>query len=170
MKISLNIKLGFAAGIINCIAWYIFSKKFGYYSLSVDEMRYFVSLFLLLFGIFISIYYRRKQLSGYINFKEALKSGILYSIPLALLLAIFNYVYYKYIAVDAVDYFVNEAKNTMTKSGLKEVDINKTLEVVKTYFGAFRIFMSTIIMGLIFSVLASAILRKKKPAMPFSEN
>ena len=170
MKIPFHIKLGIVAGIINIIAWYIFSVKFGYYSLHVDQMRYFVSLFLLFVGTFVVVFYQRKQQSGYINFKDALKSGILYTIPVALLLGIFNYIYYKYIAIDSVDYFINEDKNTMLKNGMKEVEVTKTLEVVKTYFGSFRIFMSTIIMGLIFSLLASAILRRKRPAMPFSEN
>ena len=33
MKLGLNVKLGIVAGLINCIAWFAFSKALGYYNL-----------------------------------------------------------------------------------------------------------------------------------------
>ena len=75
MKLPLNVKLGIAGGILNCIAWFAFSKVFGYYTISVDQYRYYVTLLLLLAGVFVSVYYERKEFGGYIEFKEALKSA-----------------------------------------------------------------------------------------------
>ncbi len=170
MKLSLNVKLGIVAGLINCIAWYAFARIFGYYTIAVDQYRYYVTLLLLLTGIFISIYFERKNLNGYIHFKEGLKTGFLYTIVLALFLGVFNFLYYKFIAVDAIDYFLNEARKTMQEGKVKEEDIGKNLEVIRSYFGAFRMFMSTVIMGVILSLLSSAIFRRKAPAETFSEN
>ena len=170
MKISLNIKFGVVAGIINCIVWYCIAKSLNYYSFSVEQYRYYSTLLLLLVGIFISIYFERKGKGGFIEFKEAVKSGILYSILLSLLLAIFNYVYYTFLIPDAVDYFVSEAKKSMIEGKLKEEDIAKSLEVVKSYFGSFRMFMSTLILGIIFSLIAGGIFRKKNPLPTFSAN
>ena len=170
MKLPLNVKLGIAAGLLNCLAWFIFSKIFGYYTVSVDQYRYYVTLLFLLIGIFISVYYERKNGGGYIEFRDALKSGFLYTLVLGAFLGIFNFIYYKFIAVDAVDFFLSEARKKMQEGNVKEEDIGKNLEVIKSYFGSFRMLMSTVIMGVIMSLLASSIFRKKKPVVPFSEN
>ena len=163
MKITLNIKLGIAAGIINCVVWYLIAKSLGYYSFTIEQYRYFATLILLLFGITISIYFERKNKNGFIEFKDAVKSGIVYSLVLCVILAIFNYIYYKYMVPDAVEYFASEVKKTMVAAKAKEEDITKNLETVKSYFGSFRMFMSTLILGILLSLIAGAILRKKNP-------
>ncbi len=169
MKISLGIKLGVIAGIVNCIAWYGIAKSLNYYSFSVEQYRYYTTLLLLLLGITISIYFERKNKGGFIEFKDAAKCGILYSIGISLILAVFNYVYYTFLIPDAVDYFVSEARSSMLEGKIKEENIVKSLEVVKSYFNSFRMFMSTLIMGVIVSLIGGAILRKKNPHA-FSEN
>jgi hypothetical protein len=163
MKITLNIKLGLAAGTLNCAAWYAFYRLFSPYSFDVDRYRYFVTLLLLLIGIFTSVYYDRIGRNGFIDFKDAVKTGILYTLVLGSMLAIFNAVYYKFIATDAVDYFVSEARKAMTEQKLSESDITKNLEVVNSYFGSMRMMMSTVIMGVLLSLLTGAIFRKKDP-------
>ncbi len=167
MKIGLNIKLGILAGVINCAAWYGFAKSLGYYSINIEQYRYYVTLLLLLFGIFASVFFTRKSAAGFIDFKVAVKCGIIYAITLALSLAIFNYFYYKYIAVDAVDYFLADARKLMETDKVKEEDIAKYLETLKSYFGFFRMFMSTLLMGVIISLLSGAVLRKKRAIIEF---
>jgi hypothetical protein len=170
MKITLNVKLAVAAGLINCIAWYAFAKSLGYYSLNIEQYRYYVTLFLLFSGIFMSVLFERKSSGGFIDFKDAVKCGILYTIVLGIILAIFNFIYYKYIAVDAIDYFVSDARKLMEADKLKAEDITLNLDRIRSYFGSFRMFMSTLIMGTLVSLLAGAVLRKKRSILPFSEN
>ncbi len=163
MKIGLNVKLGFTAGIINCVAWYCFAMSLTFYSLNVEQYRYYVTLLLLLFGVFISVFLERKNKNGFLEFKNAVKYGIVYTLSLATILAIFNYIYYKYIATDAIDYFISDAKKSMALGGMKEEDIVKSLVNVKSYFGSFRVFMSTTILGILLSLLAGAIFQKRDP-------
>ncbi len=161
MKIGINVKLAIAAGLINCIAWYIIARSLNYYSFNVEQYRYYVTLLLLLIGIPVSIFYERKHNNGFIEFKDALKCGVLYSIVLSFSIALFSYTYYKFIVPDAISFFVSEAKKSMIESKVKEGDIPKNIELVISYFGSFRVFMSTLIIGLLMSLAASAILRKK---------
>jgi hypothetical protein len=169
MKINLGIKIGIVAGIINSIAWYVIANSLGYYSFAVEQYRYYVTLLLLLFGIAISVYFERKNKGGFIDFKDAAKSGVLYSIALSLILATFSSIYYKFIIPDAVDYFVSEARKSMIDGKVTEENIAKSIETVISYFGFFRMLMSTLIMGVILSLIAGALLRKKNP-QPFSAN
>ena len=90
MRIILPIKLALAAGIINCIAWFGVAKSLGYYSLNIGQYRYFITLFLLVLGVLISIYYERKKQSGFIEYKEAVKSGVIFSLVLAIIISVFS--------------------------------------------------------------------------------
>lgn len=163
MKITLNVKLGILAGIINCGIWYAVARSMNYYSFEIDRYRYYATMLLLLFGIFFSVFFAKKANNGFLEFKDGLRTGFLFTLVLGIILGIFNYVYYSFIAPDAVDFFLSEAKKTMLEAKLTEQEIPKQLEVVQSYFGSFRMMMSTVIMGTILSLLSAAIFRKKDP-------
>ena len=168
---SLNVKFGIGAGIINCIGWYAVSRSLTYYEVaSIDRYRIFITIALLVTGIFLSVFFQRKANNGFLDFKYAVKTGILYTLLLASLLAIFNYVYYKYIAPDAIDFYVSEAKKQVFSTNVKPAEILKFEEAVRSYFSSFKMFMSTVIMGVVISLIASGLLQKKTPVLPFSEN
>ncbi len=170
MKISLGIKLGIVAGIINCIAWYGFAKSLGFYSLSIYSYRYYLTLLLIIAGIFLSIFFERKKNLGFIEFKVAAKVGILFSLMLGGTLALFNVIYNYFIVNDAIDYFASEEKNAWLAHGKTA---EETSQYISQYyipsFGSFHVLMNTIIIGILFSFLLSAVLRKKNPH-PFNPN
>lgn len=171
MKIGLNVKLGIVAGLINCLIWYLVAKSFNFYSLSVDQYRYFATLILLVIGIFFSVYFERKNNNGFLEFKKGAKTGILFVLTLSIILGIFNYIYYKFIVPDAIDYFVSEAKKMMLIQKMPDADIAKNAEIIVSYFSPFRIAMSTTIIGVLLSLLSAAIFRKKNPnTIRLSEN
>ncbi|MGB3946875.1 MAG: DUF4199 domain-containing protein [Bacteroidia bacterium] len=169
MKISLSVKFAIIAGLINCAAWYMIAKSLNYYSFNIEHYRYYITLGLLLIGAPLSIYFERRNSGGFIEFRDALKAGVLYSILLSALIAIFNSIYYKFLVPDAIDYFVSEAKKSMALANVKEEDVPKNVELVISYFSSFRVLMSTFMIGLLLSLGASAIFRKKNP-QAFKEN
>jgi hypothetical protein len=172
MKSSLNIRFGIGAGLINCIAWYMLSRSMTYYEvISIDLYRLLFTVSLLIIGIFLSVFFERKANNGFLEFKYAFKTGILYAMLLALLLAIFNYVYYKFIAPDAIDYYISDQKKlALIAKQVKPEDFAKFEEAARSYFTSFRMFMTTVIMGVIISLIAAGLLQKKQPTLPFSEN
>ncbi|MFL5763356.1 MAG: DUF4199 domain-containing protein [Bacteroidia bacterium] len=163
MKITMNVKMGLAAGLIICGAWFSFYKSMGPYSWNIDMYRYFITLLSLLLGIFISVILERRSRGGFIEFKDALKCGVLYTIVVTIIICLFNSLYYHVIAVDAIDFFVADQKKQMIIAKLEEADMNRNLEYVRSYFGSFRLFGTTVFQGIIISLLAAAILRRKDP-------
>ncbi|HET6225999.1 MAG TPA: DUF4199 domain-containing protein, partial [Bacteroidia bacterium] len=121
---------------------------------------------------------QKKENKGFIPFKAALRTGVVYAIIVALGLAIFNFIYYKYIAPDAIEYYVSEAKNQIveamknrpTDKQLTAEDIRRFEEHIRSLFGSFTMFGTTFLEGLIISLIVAGILQKKEPKMPFSEN
>ncbi len=164
MRIILPIKLALAAGIINCIAWFGVAKSLGYYSLNIGQYRYFITLFLLVLGVLISIYYERKKQSGFIEYKEAVKSGVIFSLVLAIIISVFNYVYYKFIRSDVIDFFVSEEKKAWLANNRTLEETNKyIIEYYIPSYGFFHILMTTLFLGIIISLVSGALFRKKNP-------
>jgi hypothetical protein len=169
MKVGMNVKLAIVAGILNCIIWYFAARSVNF-TIEAENYRYIATLVLLLLGVFLSVYFERKENGGFLEFKQGLKAGLLYAIVLGAILGIFNYFYYSMIAPDVIPLFKSEQKKLMIAQKLSENDILKNLEVVDNYFGSFRMAMSTVIIGLILSLIAAATFRRKNPGLPFSAN
>lgn len=171
MKLPLNVKLGIAAGLVNCLVWYGSAKAVGFYSLEVYGYKFYTTLLLLLSGIFVSIYFERKSQKGFIEFKLAMKTGLLFSVILSVMLSVFSLIYHKLIVPDAIDFFVSEERKAWLAHNRTLEEVNKYLvEYYIPTFGAFHTLMTTIIWGILLTLLSSAILRKKNPMPPFSEN
>jgi uncharacterized membrane protein YhdT len=172
MKSSFNIIAGIIAGIINCIAWYALSRHFTYYNVaSVDAYRQAITVSLILMGVFLVVFFKRKEYNGFLQFKEGFKTGVLYTLMLGVCLAVFNYIYYKFIAPDAIEYYLSEQKKLLVATvKVKPEDLPKFEEMVRNAFSSFKMLMQTVLIGVIISLIAAGILQKKAPALPFSEN
>lgn len=172
MKRSLNIVLGVGVGIINCIFWYIQSKiKTCYEVDSIELNRLLFTIASLFIGIFLVVFIARKQNNGLLDFKDGFKAGITYALFLALILSIFHYCYYKFIAPDVIDYYVNDRMHLdLLAKKIKQEDVVKSEKDLRSYFTPFRMFMTTTMQGLIISLIAAGIFRKKGQKLPFSEN
>lgn len=170
MKIPLHVKLAIIAALLSCgISFYI-AHSMGYYSLSIYGYKFYSSIAILLIGIFLSVFFKRKS-DGHLSFKIGLKTGVLFSAFFSLLSAIYNFLYHKFIAPDVIDFFVSEERKAWLANNRTLEEVNKyLLEYYIPSFGSFHIFMTTLIWGIILSLLFSAIFRKKNAPLPFSEN
>jgi len=161
-NIGLNVKLGITAGLLICLIWFFAAKMQGYYSLMIYSYKFYSTLLFLLVGVFVVTLYERKQNGGAIDFKPAVKAALLYSIVIAAIITLFNLLYHSFIATDAVDYFASQEKQAWIAHGRTEAE---TAEYITKYyvpsFGSFHTFMTTIIWGVLFSLLAGAVSRKK---------
>lgn len=171
MKIEINVKLGIAFGLITCIVWYSVAKSLGFYSLDIYSYKFYTTLLLLFTGVFLSIFLTRKSQQGFIDFKQALKTGFLFALVMSAILCAFTYLYHKFIVPDAVDFFVSEERKAWLAHDRKLEEVNQYLvEYYIPTFGAFHTLMTSVVWGILISLLASAIFRRKNPAISDSEN
>jgi|GEM_PF-1677224 hypothetical protein len=164
-KSGLTIQIAIVAGVINCVAWYVFAKTIGFYEIDVYKYRNYVTLGVLITGIFLAVFLAKRKANGFIEFKDTVKTGLLYSIVLAVVLAIFNYIYYAFITPDTIEFFLSEAKNYMLKypEKFKAEDIPRYLEGEKGNFSSVKLIPPVLFFGLLVSLLIGAILQKKDP-------
>jgi hypothetical protein len=171
MKIALNVKLAVIAGILTILIWYVAARSLGFYSLSIYSYKFFTTLFFLLLGIFLSVFFERRNLGGYISFKAAVRTGLLFSLVFSLIIGLFNFLYHQFIAADAIDFFVSEERKAWLEHNRTVDEVNKYIvEYYIPSFGTFHTIMTTIIWGVILSLLAGAIFRRKNPNPAFGAN
>jgi len=169
MKISATTKLSVVFGIMSCLAWYLLAKSLGFYSVSVYLYRFFFILGFLLIGIFVSVFLEKRKNNGFIEFKQALKVGMLYAIVFAVVVAILIIFIMPLITPDTIDYFLSEAKKAAIAHHVKELEIPDILESEKKTFSSFRLVPPILFWGLIASLLAGAVLQKNDPNKRITE-
>lgn len=163
MKLSLNIKLGVVGGLIICLIWYFASKSLGFYTTDVFKVRNFSILILILLGVFIAIYAQKKKNNGFLEFKDALKTGVVFCFVLGIIVSVFNYVYFEFISPDTLDYFLsNERKEAIAHNATAE-QIKELESFYKAEKRPIRLLPSILFPGLIISLLAGALFQKKDP-------
>ncbi|MDF2436615.1 MAG: hypothetical protein K0Q95_991 [Bacteroidota bacterium] len=169
MKLSISITAGVIAGIILSATWYAMAKSMGFYEVKVYVYRNYLTFLLILIGVVSCILLTKRQNNGYLEFKEALKTGMLFSLVFAVIIACFNFLYYSVITPDTIDYFLSEAKNQMIADKIKEADFPKYLDRVRANYGSFRLIPPVLFWGLILSLITGALAKKKEPFV-FGEN
>lgn len=167
MKLHISIILGLIAGLIFSLSWYLMARSIGFYSVDVYIYIYFVKLGLILIGVFLSVILIKRKNGGFLEFKSALQTGMIYAVVFAVVVALFNFIYYRYISPDTLDFFVAEArKHGETVLKLKDADLTKFMDAERTRLDSFTVIILPILFwGLILSLLAGAILQKKKAVL-----
>jgi len=163
MKFPKSILIGLIAGLIFSGAWYAMARSMGFYNVDVYVYRNYLTFGLIILGVVLCVLLEKRSRGGFLEFKQALKTGMLYSLVLALCIAIFNYVYYNFISPDTIDYFLSEAKNAMIADKVKPEDFPKYLDAARANYGSFRLMPPVLFWGLVISLLSGAIFQKKDP-------
>ncbi len=128
-----------------------------------------VSLFgyaVLLAGIIAgTIKYRNDYLGGFISYGKALSFGVLTAFLASVITGVFTYVFYQFIAPDAL-----ERLKEIAEMNILEVDPNASdqqLDLARRFINPILMLMTSILsytfIGFIFSLVAAAFLKKKEP-------
>ena len=163
MRISKSILTGLIAGIVFCLSWYLMARSMGFYEVKVYLYRNYISFGLIFIGVATSIYLTKRNGNGLLSFKDALRSGMLYSLVLATIIAVFNYTYYTFISPDTIDFFMSETRKAMEADKVKPEDFQKYLDAARANYGSLRLVPPVLFWGLICSLICGAILQKKDP-------
>lgn len=107
-------------------------------------------------------YHRDQELGGYINYGRAFGEGFATSLILALITMVWTYVFFSFIASDALEIMKEAALENMSED---------EAEAAGGFIGAMMspgamtgiVFVSTLVGGVIISLIAAAVLKKENP-------
>lgn len=154
------VKSGLIAATLACIAWILLALKLGFRNFEVDRYRLYAEMILLFGGILFAIFLTRKK-QGYLEYKAAVKSGIVSALLFGLVMCVFTFIYYKFINPGFVDYLIAEAEKTWRQQAATEEKIKQSIEVYRSAYTPFRAFMVSVFMGTLLSLVLSIFLKKK---------
>ncbi len=126
----------------------------------------FLSYAVLLAGIIAgTLKYRNESLGGFISYGKALGFGVLTAFLVSVITGLFSYVFYQFIAPDAL-----ERLKEIAEMNILEVDPNASdqqLDLARRMINPILMFFTTVFsytfIGFIFSLVTAAFLKKKEP-------
>jgi hypothetical protein len=161
------IKLGIIIGLIYCLL--IFCQyQFFYANPLIFTGTKFLCYLIIIAGFLLVGILAKKELGGYISFKECL-GAILVAIAITeLFYLVFSSIYVKYIEPDFIDKLKSAWTAYFNANKVPQDKINSTLERFKeagniTFGSLIQSYGFSIIIDAIFGVIIAAILKKKKP-------
>ena len=157
------------AGVLISVVLIIF--KLALFLLDVDEESYIQFGYYIVFalGLAWAIYsVRNSKLDGFATYGKAFMIGLYASVIIAVVMAVYTYVYIKYIDPSFVDNLLANAEDKMIEANpdMSEEDLNKALDMTKIFMQpevmAVMSIFGSIITGAIFSLII-AIFAKREP-------
>jgi hypothetical protein len=122
---------------------------------------------LLLFGIlYTQVHIREKVNDGLISFGDAFMAGFKMSLWVALIFAVFNFIFYQFIFPEAKDEMLQLTEQSMREKGMSEEEIEMGMKFTGFFVSPAGILISTMvmypIMGAIASLIAAAFTQRAK--------
>ena len=123
------------------------------------------SLFLISVPLFMAVKNRRdKELGGYISLMEIAKIGLGIAVITGLIIAVFTYMYYKFIDHEILSHLIEQTKQLGIEQKRTQAEIDTELKALNDFYEPFHqatgVLTGILISGIVFSLIASTFLLK----------
>jgi len=127
-----------------------------------------LALSLLTLPLLLAILQRRdKELNGYISLKQVMRTGLFVCVIASMLVALFNYIYFKFIDHEILSYWLVQSEKSLRDLKSSEEDIKKAHDYLTDFYSPFSQAMGGLTgvlgVGAILSFLLSPFLIKQAP-------
>jgi hypothetical protein len=99
-----------------------------------------------------------KKMSGSLTYGQAIKTGLVVAVTIALLLALFSFIYCQFLNPGYADYMVHDAQQAMLSEGKSQQDISQQSVQVAREFTAGAQVMETLLAQPVIGFIISAIM------------
>jgi hypothetical protein len=161
-------------GVIMGIVLIIYSLLMFFLDLSLEKWVSWVS-YIFIIGVLVlgTINYRDKALGGVMTYGQALGFGVMTILFASIINAIYFYVFVVFIDPEFINKMLAQTEEMYVKQGLSEQQIETAMGMVKKFMNPILMCLisipSTVFMGLIISLITSAIFKKNQPEIKFNE-
>lgn len=159
---SANLTNGLILGLIGIV----YSLVIYFLDLSFNKAQGWIFMLVEIIILFFLIRsYRDNYKHGIITFGEALGAGVIICLYYAVIMAVFSYILYTVIDTGLIDKQLAFAEDAMLKKGLPQAQIDAGMKfqakIMKPGILAPLSIISSMFMGLIFSLIVAAFVRKE---------
>ena len=115
----------------------------------------------------------KSQLGGFITFGQGFMSGFIYALIGGVILAIFTYIYLKFLSPQVWDQILSMQKDQLAEKNMSSDQIDQTMTFMKNYGQLFSfigvIFMDAFV-GAIVALIGAAIFKKERSVLDIEKN
>jgi len=107
----------------------------------------------------------KDQMGGYVSFGETFLPGFLYSLFAGLMLAVFVFIYLKYLSPQVLEQAISDQKDKLVSQGLSEDQIDNANNITRKYGAIIGAVFTAILMpiiGAIIALIGAAIFKKER--------
>ena len=131
-----------------------------------------ISLALLSIPLFLGIKHKRdSELGGYITIRQVMIAGVFISALTSLIVAAYTFLHYKFIDLDVISYWTEQAKVLGAKEHKSAAEIEDAIIMLQDFYSPFKqatgVLTGILGVGTVMSFMLSTFLAKRGPA---SEN
>lgn len=166
-KKSTRFKASLKYAVIISLLLIIISLVFYTLDMSASQIPQFVSIAIFIAALsWALISYRNNDVEGSLSYGGVVGTGVMMSLFIALILAIYSFIYFSYIDTNYVDIKLEEAEEKLIEKGLTDEQIDQGMKytsmfISPTVFAIGSIFFNFLI-GLVISLIAAAFIRNDK--------
>ena len=127
-------------------------------------------LFLLSIPLYLGVKHKRdNELGGYISIRQVMVTGVLISAIASVLVAAYTYIHYKYIDLNVIAYWTDQAKTLGAKEHKSEAEIEQAIVMLQEFYSPFK--QATVVLtgvlgtGTVLSFILSTFLVRKDPTL-----
>jgi hypothetical protein len=158
----------FTYGLIIAVVLIVF--KLILYLLDIDEQSYWQMFYYVIFAfgiVWVEFFMRNQRLDGYITFGKAFLVGFYASLAVALVMAVYSYVYMSYINPGMIDEILSKTEEQIIEKNpdISDEDLSTALDMTVTFMKpgmmAAMSMLGTLITGALLSLVAAVFVKRK---------
>ena len=157
----------FAAGLIiatKMAVFFLHAQFTGF-----GRMSGLASLFLLILPLSIAFIQKKKENGGFLTLKQLMRTGLGICLLASLLVGLFNFLYFRFIDLEIINYYLEENARYMRSINQSETEIQTVLEKIKEFYSPMSQATGTLIgvlgAGALISFFMSPLIVKNPPAV-----
>ena len=163
--ITAAVDVVFLFGLVSLVLWLNERNSWGLYASTIQGVGGLLSIPIQAIGIYIAMQ-NFKKINGWLTYGQAVKTGIMVAITIAIIVAVFSFLYCKVLNPGFADFMLKDAQKAMLASGKTQEQILKSSEAMSAQFSAgSQVFMALVgqfVVGTIISLIIGLFVKKQK--------
>jgi len=168
-----TLKFGLATGLISSVflfgffslgVWLNEKNGWGMQAENIRGIGGLLSIPIQAIGIYMAMQ-NTKRLTGMLTYGQAIKTGLLVAVTIAVIVAIFSFLYCRFINPGYAEFMVKDAQKAMAASGKSQQQINQdSVMVSKQFTTGAQVLMALVgqfVTGLIISLIIGLFIKTK---------
>ena len=163
--ITAALEVVFLFGFVSLVLWLNEKNGWGLYASTIQGVGGLLSIPIQAIGIYIALQ-NFKKINGWLTYGQAVKTGVTVAITIAVIVAVFSFLYCKFLNPGFADFMLKDAQKAMLANGKTQEQVLKSSKAISAQFTAgsqaFMALAGQFLVGTVISLIIGMFVKKQK--------